>query len=103
MLKATLKETDGGYVAIDEYGDEWDVIADDGNGNAMVERDAPDRWYAGQFTVDRPLPFGDGSAGEITGCDEDDTFGVSCQDEYIVRRIDGAGSLCWKENTGEDD
>jgi hypothetical protein len=80
-------ETKDGFVVVDQYGDAWDVYADDGNGNLAVQRDAGERWEAATFDGDT-----------ITKSAEGATFGVTCQDEYIVRLVDNAGSLEWAEN-----
>ena len=83
MTTATRIETEHGYEFADEYGEKWDFYTNDGRfyavnhateskaGVATLERD-------GSFTLDE---YSDGK-----------TFGVNCQDEFVVR--DGR----WTEN-----
>jgi hypothetical protein len=87
-MDARIEERTDGFVVIDEYGDEWNVFTDDGCGRWAIERDTPERWEAGTYC-----------GGVIALAQEGATFGVNCQDEFIVRRVDQAGSLRWEENT----
>jgi hypothetical protein len=91
MADARLIETQDGMTVIEDDGTEWEIYTDDGAGHYAVERDAGERWIAGEFT-------GDESGGDLAQRDEGSTFGVNCQDEFIVRRTDNAGSLRWGEN-----
>lgn len=98
-MNATLIETADGMTVVDEYGDTWDVFTGDGSGNYAIERDGGERWHAGTFIHGRgefgPLDSGEGTLYEF---EEGQTFGVNCQDEFIVKRMDNAGSLRWAEN-----
>lgn len=100
MMAGQLIETkDGSPVIVDEYGDQWDVYTDDGAGNYAIQRDAGERWEAATFTIGRG-EFGplDSFEGTLSARQEGATFGVNCQDEFIVCRTDNAWSLSWVEN-----
>lgn len=84
-MNAEIVETDETLTVVDEYGDAWEIVADDGCGNLAIERDAGERWEAGSY-----------SGGTISPGYEGDTFGVTCQADYILVRVDNAGSLRWK-------
>jgi hypothetical protein len=81
-------DDDDTYTITDENGVTFTavVIANDGN-SLIANCDLPDRWRAVEI-ID----------GEYHEHAEGDTFGVSCQDEYVVRRMDNAGSLEWVDN-----
>lgn len=76
-----------------EYGEliEAYAIASDA-GTTIAHYDAGENWAAIIVT-----DYGDGDAVYDT-VGEGTTFGVTCQDEYVVRRTDSAGSLKWVEN-----
>jgi hypothetical protein len=86
MTTVTRIETEDGYEFVDEFGDKWEMYTNDGRfyavnhatedkaGVVTEERD-------GSFTLDR---YEDGK-----------TFGVSCQDEFVV--CDGR----WEESIDE--
>lgn len=86
-LKATRDHNtmDGFF---DEYGTRWTIYTDDGNGHWAVESE--DEYIAGEATK-----FADGTI-EIVKREDSKTFGVSCQDEFIVE--DGR----WTENESDD-
>lgn len=73
---------------IDEYGHEWEIFADDGSNprHLAIHRDAGEKYVAAEFTVDHE---------EIYPANEGDTFGVNCQEEYVVK----GGQ--WVENEAE--
>lgn len=91
-IATLLSNNDGTIFFRDEYGMtvEAPVIASDA-GLTIVNHDG---------TALQITDYGDGEA-EYQEMSEGSTFGVTCQDEYIVRRVYNAGSLRWTENESE--
>lgn len=90
-MRAAIQETEDARTVLDEHGDEWDIVADDGCGHLAVERDAGERWDAGQFATH-------GGNGELYQATQPGAeFGVNCQGEYVLESVDNAGSLRWVE------
>jgi hypothetical protein len=90
QMNAQLVETEDSFVVVDEYGETWDVFADAMDFTRAVQRDG----QTAIFVRDR-----DSDLGTLTVAAEGDTYDLSCRDEFIVRRVDNAGSLEWTENT----
>jgi hypothetical protein len=87
---AQLVETANSFVVVDEYGDTWEIFADAMDYTRAVQRDG----QTAIFVLDRHSDLG-----TLTAAAEGDTYDLNCRDEFIVRRVDNAGSLEWVENT----
>jgi len=81
---------DGTMVVRDEFGDDWDIFAQDWALYA-VHREENTNWSAAVF---------DARDGSLNAASEGQTFGVNCQDEFVVERC-GDG-LRWAENEEEE-
>ena len=81
-----------------EYGETIEAtnIASDA-GETIANYDRGDRWAAIIVT-----DYGDGYI-QYDEFGEGTNFGVTCQNEYVVRRTDNAGSLKWVETEEQSD
>ena len=97
ILEAIWDKTGESVLLKTEDGESIDarVLASD-SGQTIANYDAGERWAAIIVT-----DYGDGNL-EYTELTEGLTFGVTCQDEYIIKRTDNAGSLKWAENLESD-